>query len=63
MKNPSRLFNAAVFKPNYKKRCMVCEGRPTVDIYDAKGEKKITSTEMCGVCTWGEAECHDPANW
>ena len=51
----------ARFKPNYEVPCEVCTRIPTVDIYvrDALAER----TCLCGVCTWGERECSNPANW
>jgi len=49
------------FVPNYDDECMVCGQSPTVDIY--VNGKLENETEMCGVCTWGEAACIDPENW
>jgi len=50
-------------KPNYKKKCMVCGQKPTVDVYTPDGSKKLDSTELCGPCCFGEADCVDPNNW
>lgn len=47
--------------PNYKIKCSVCGLVPTVDSKDSKGV--IHHHEMCGPCTWGEADMIDPANW
>lgn len=57
----SKEINNAEYKPNYKTHCIVCNSTPTVDVYE--GEKLAFSTEMCGPCTWGEADCIDPNNW
>ena len=48
--------------PDYKTRCENCGQIPTVRIIDENG-KTISPAEMCGVCTWGEADCIDPDNW
>jgi len=48
--------------PNYRENCSNCGQTPTVDIANEKG-KTVLRTGMCGVCTWGEAECLDPDNW
>lgn len=50
------------FVPNYRIHCIVCGQTPTVDILPIGGKPKH-HTDMCGVCTWGEAECADPENW
>lgn len=51
----------AKFKPNYKDSCICCGQTPTVDVYVL--DKLAESTGMCGVCTWGEADCIDPEEW
>ncbi|WP_372362862.1 hypothetical protein ACCQ10_09200 [Xanthomonas sp. NCPPB 1325] len=51
----------AEFKPNNEIECCVCTQTPTVDIY-VNGSLE-NSTELCGVCTWGESACADPENW
>ena len=50
------------FLPNWKRRCIVCGQKPTITIKPIDGSPKM-DTEMCGVCTWGEADCLDPDNW
>lgn len=51
----------AEFKPNYELPCEVCGQTPTIDIFvEGKLERR---TEMCGPCTWGEADTIDPENW
>lgn len=51
----------ANFVPNYDRPCMNCCNTPTVDIF--VGGKLETRTELCGPCTWGEADTIDPENW
>lgn len=51
----------AEFRPNYDIGCLNCEQIPTVDVY-VRG-KLERHTEMCGPCTWGEADTLDPENW
>jgi hypothetical protein len=47
--------------PNYGRECEICGRSPCVTgIY--RGRVAYDGT-MCGVCTWGEAACLDPANW
>ena len=51
----------AEFKPNYDVACTVCGQLPTIDIFVEN--KLMQHTEMCGPCTWGEADTPDPENW
>ena len=51
----------AEFRANWNKKCEVCGEKPTVDIIPVEG--KPVKTGLCGVCTWGEADCADPENW
>ncbi|MBU6232553.1 hypothetical protein KGP36_08055 [Patescibacteria group bacterium] len=51
----------AEFRPNYRIKCQNCGQVPTVDVY--VNGKLETRTELCGVCTWGEAACIDPEEW
>jgi hypothetical protein len=53
---------SAKFIPNYRRRCIVCGQKPTIDIKPINGAPK-QPTDMCGACTWGEADCIDPDNW
>jgi len=47
--------------PNWGRECEVCGHAPCVsDVYQGK---VVYDGTMCGVCTWGEAACRDPANW
>lgn len=48
-------------RPNYKKQCISCGARPTVDLKEAGG--KMQSLELCGPCTFGEARMVDPREW
>jgi hypothetical protein len=49
------------FVPDYKHCCEVCGQKPVVT--GVKDGKVVYQGEMCGVCTWGESACLDPANW
>jgi hypothetical protein len=49
------------FKPDYRRKCVNCEQTPTVT--GVKDGKVIYRSEMCGPCTWGEAETLDPSTW
>lgn len=49
------------WKPNWKHCCIVCQQKPVVQ--GIHNDKVVYNGEMCGVCTWGEAAMHDPANW
>ena len=51
----------ADFVPNNELPCMVCGQTPTVDIY-VDGKREVP-TELCGPCTWGEADTINPENW
>jgi hypothetical protein len=59
------------WKPDYDKRCAVCDGFPVVtgvdengvEVYPTKLWARDFNNYMCGVCTWGEAACIDPENW
>lgn len=47
--------------PNYKIPCLACGRKPTIDSKTKAGQ--IEHLEMCGACTWGEADALDPGNW
>jgi hypothetical protein len=49
------------FVPDDKHSCEVCGQKPVVT--GVKDGKVVYQGEMCGVCTWGESACLDPANW
>jgi hypothetical protein len=47
--------------PDYEHVCENCGETPVVT-----GVRKgvvVVATGMCGVCTWGEADCLDPDQW
>jgi hypothetical protein len=49
------------YEPNYGRQCEVCGESPTVTgVFQGR---VVYDGSMCGVCTWGEAACRDPANW
>lgn len=59
--------------PDYTRECEVCGQRPVVtgiqyrfdadNLRDRSADRVVYKGTMCGVCTWGEADCLDPANW
>ncbi|ARK56276.1 hypothetical protein [Burkholderia pseudomallei] len=49
------------FEPDYESKCLNCGETPTV--LGMKDGKVVYEPGMCGICTWGEADCIDPANW
>lgn len=49
------------FEPDYESRCLNCGETPTV-LGLRKGQV-VYAAGLCGVCTWGEADGVDPANW
>lgn len=49
------------YRPDYKHKCQVCGQTPVVT--GVKGGVVVYQGEMCGACTWGEAETIDPATW
>lgn len=52
----------AILEPNYQRPCLACDQVPTVDIQPVRGGA-IRHTDLCGPCTWGEANTLDPDNW
>lgn len=47
--------------PDYDHECKNCGETPVVTgVYRGA---VVVATGMCGVCTWGEAACIDPAAW
>jgi hypothetical protein len=49
------------YVPDYKSKCCNCGQTPVVT--GVKDGKVVYQGEMCGPCTFGEAECIDPTNW
>lgn len=52
------------WRPNYTRKCAICGQTPCVEGWQQTPEIKLVfEGTMCGVCTWGDADCADPANW
>ena len=49
------------YEPDYKHRCEVCGQTPVVT--GVKDGKVVYQGDMCGPCTWGEADTIDPSTW
>lgn len=49
------------WQPDYTRSCEVCGANHVVTGW--KDGKEVYSGDMCGVCTWGESDARDPANW
>jgi hypothetical protein len=49
------------YVPNYGRQCEICGETPCVS--GVLNGRVVYDGSMCGVCTWGEAACADPANW
>jgi len=49
------------YQPDYRSKCCVCGQSPTVTL--VQNGKVQVRTDMCGPCTWGEAETIDPSTW
>lgn len=49
------------YEPDYESHCRNCGATPTVT--GIKGGKLVYAAGMCGMCTWGESDAIDPANW
>ncbi|MGF6978991.1 hypothetical protein QFZ94_007506 [Paraburkholderia sp. JPY465] len=47
--------------PDYGRQCEVCGQSPCVT--GVRAGKVVYHGSMCGVCTWGDSACIDPANW
>lgn len=52
----------AYYDPDYEHKCEVCDHTPCVRIRREDGSI-FYGKDMCGCCTWGEADCLDPDNW
>jgi hypothetical protein len=50
--DPSDPKDTRDFKPDWKRKCMTCGAKPILPM-----------TEMCGVCTFGEAAMANGAWW
>lgn len=49
------------FEPDWEGVCICCGTSPTVTAV-ANG-KVVYAGEMCGACTWGDADLVHPFNW
>lgn len=58
---PEEVMQVDKWTPNWNKCCEVCGQKPCAQ--GKQGDKVVYDGDMCGVCTWGEAACADPANW
>ncbi|MBC8638288.1 hypothetical protein IAG25_15820 [Caballeronia sp. EK] len=47
--------------PDYDHTCENCGETPVVT--GVHRGVVVVATGMCGICTWGEAACLDPAEW
>ena len=56
-----KVFYIEKYVPDWTTGCCNCGQRPVVTWIETNG--KIGSTDMCGPCTWGEAETIDPDKW
>ena len=50
------------YVPDYSQECCNCGQAPVVTMENENGEV-VQDFEMCGPCTFGEADCLDPGNW
>ncbi|MFP4891262.1 hypothetical protein [Paraburkholderia sp. EG304] len=55
---PSRID---AWVPDYGRECEACGSTPCVS--GLSDGHVVYAGALCGVCTWGEAACSDPANW
>jgi len=51
------------WEPDYNGKCCNCGQSPVVTSVNIATGKTTYSSEMCGPCTFGEADCVDPDNW
>mgnify|MGYP001069029125 CR=1 FL=1 len=49
------------YAPDYAQKCVGCGATPVVTAVSL-GEL-LWDFEMCGPCTFGEADCVDPESW
>lgn len=54
-------FTIDAYAPDEDRECDVCGTSPTV-VGLCQG-KIVYQSRMCGPCTWGEADAHDPSTW
>lgn len=58
---PDEVVKVDAFEPDYESKCANCGESPTV--LGIKDGEVVYAAGLCGVCTWGDADCIDPANW
>lgn len=58
---PEEVVKVDAFVPDYESKCSNCGESPTV--LGVKGAEIVYASGMCGLCTWGDSDCIDPANW
>ncbi len=49
------------FVPNYERTCVVCGTGHVVSA--VRNQVVMFTSELCGVCTWGDADMINPDNW
>jgi hypothetical protein len=47
--------------PDWGRCCEICGRSPCVT--GIRDGRLVYAGAFCGVCTWGDAACADPANW
>jgi hypothetical protein len=57
----SEVIEIDEYRPNYNRKCEVCDQTPTVNA--VKNNRVVYRGSMCGVCTWGESKMFDPQEW
>lgn len=57
----TEIIKVDAFVPDYEHRCETCGAVPVVTAM--KDGEVIYAGNMCGPCTWGEAEMADPEQW
>ena len=57
----SAMTTLDAYVPDYGRACENCGGFPVVT--GVKDGRVVLDTGICGICTWGESACADPANW
>lgn len=48
------------YAPDYDNKCFACGESPVVVVITRTGAHHVN---LCGPCTWGEADMHDPERW
>lgn len=58
---PAEVTELDSYEPDYDGICDNCGGSPTV--LGIRRGRIVYASGMCGICTWGESACANPANW